>query len=109
MLTPRSIDPTGKNFCDIKDLQKNRELFTQPWNAISRKFLDAYFAEKGLDIKCDAYGIIPQNHLGPKRHHQRAFDLIIENMERIELNAELAKDPKEVLEAVSKHKKHLHN
>jgi Ti-type conjugative transfer relaxase TraA len=74
------------------------------WGEIWRDLQNAYFKEKGLDLRVDAIGLVPQEHLGPvrMRHHMN------DALQRAELikesNEALAKDPEVILESLSQNK-----
>jgi len=61
-----------------------------------------FFLFKGLSLKVDENGIIPQEHLGPIRMRGRAFALLEEHERRLNLNGELAKNPENILKALTK-------
>ncbi|MCB9222147.1 MAG: AAA family ATPase [Ignavibacteria bacterium] len=102
LIATRYLDNTGKFFGD-KARKLNEEIFCKRWPVETKKFLDEEFKTMGLDLRCDPPGIVAQKHLGLKGTWGRAFDLYLENQERIELNIELAKDPQQILKAITKH------
>ncbi|KAB2834636.1 MAG: AAA family ATPase, partial [Caedimonadaceae bacterium] len=74
------------------------------WGEIWRDLQNTYFREKGLDLRVDAIGLVPQEHLGPvrMRHHMN------DALQRAELikesNEALSKDPEVILESLSQNK-----
>lgn len=67
-------------------------------------FQNEFFEEKGIPLRVDPTGIIPQIHLGPVRMRGRAYGLIEENNLRTELNQEQAQNPLELLNSITKYK-----
>ena len=102
LVTQRYLTKDGKAF-GVKALDVKDKLFKSRLSYEAKKFLDAEFKAMGLDLRCDPPGIVAQKHLGLKGTWGRAFDLYLENQERIELNAELAKDPQQILKAITRH------
>jgi Ti-type conjugative transfer relaxase TraA len=74
------------------------------WGEIWKDLQNSYFKEKGLDLRVDAIGLVPQEHLGPvrMRHHMN------DALQRAELikesNEALAKDPEVILESLAQNK-----
>ncbi|KAB2836880.1 MAG: AAA family ATPase, partial [Caedimonadaceae bacterium] len=74
------------------------------WGEIWRDLQNTYFKEKGLDLRVDAIGLVPQEHLGPvrMRHHMN------DALQRAELikesNEALCQDPEVILESLSQNK-----
>ncbi|MBX9697069.1 MAG: AAA family ATPase, partial [Alphaproteobacteria bacterium] len=74
------------------------------WGEIWKDLQNNYFKEKGLDLRVDAIGLVPQEHLGPvrMRHHMN------DALQRAELikesNEALAQDPEVILESLSQNK-----
>jgi len=102
LVSQRYLNKDGKGFGE-KAAELNKSFYQVRWDLEARKFLDTEFKAMGLDLRCDPPGIVAQKHLGLKGTWGRAFDLYLENQERIELNAELAKDPQQILQAITKY------
>lgn len=103
LITQRAVAKDGKSL----EMKKSRKFFLDFSRTSQTKLvenhLNSFFKSKGLDLRCDPPGIVTQKHLGLKGTWGRAFDLYLENQERIELNAELAKDPQQILQAITRH------
>ncbi|ARN84782.1 hypothetical protein GQ61_05170 [Candidatus Nucleicultrix amoebiphila FS5] len=69
-----------------------------------RDIQNAYFKEKGLDLRVDPIGIVPQEHLGPVRMRHHMNDALKRSELIKETNEALAKDPAVILEALGKNK-----
>ena len=67
------------------------------------QYQDQFFREEGIAITVDPIGIVPQEHLGSRIYGKRAFELMAEHDKRLELNAQAAKDPAQVLAAITKY------
>lgn len=62
---------------------------------------NAFFLKKGLDLRVDPPGIVPQRHLGPIRMRARAFDLLEEYETRLSDNKLLCGNVEDVLEKLT--------
>lgn len=69
-----------------------------------RDIQNEYFKEKGLDLRVDSIGIVPQEHLGPVRMRHHMNDALKRSELIKETNEALAKDPAVILEALGKNK-----
>lgn len=69
-----------------------------------RDIQNAYFKEKGLELRVDPIGIVPQEHLGPVRMRHHMNDALKRSELIREANESLAKDPEVILEALGKNK-----
>lgn len=74
------------------------------WGEIWRDLQNSYFKEKGLDLRVDSIGIVPQEHLGPVRMRNHMNDALKRAELIKESNEALAKDPKVILESLSQNK-----
>ncbi|HBW25268.1 MAG TPA: hypothetical protein DER04_05025, partial [Holosporales bacterium] len=72
------------------------------WGEIWRDLQNAYFEEKGYDIRVDPIGIIPQEHIGPvrMRHHMNEAVLRAQLLQKA--NEKLAQDPLSVIEELTR-------
>jgi len=102
LMPTRYLDEGGKVFGE-KARELNESIFHKRWPVAARTFFDEKFKAMGLDLRCDPPGIVAQKHMGLKATWGRAFDLYLENQERIDLNAELAKDPQKILQTITKY------
>ena len=89
----RDLDPQVR-----KGLVTEAEVWGNHWRDLQNKF----FAEKGLDIKVDAIGIMPQDHLGPVRMRKHLSDAVEVSKLIKQTNHELAQDPHEIINAITK-------
>lgn len=103
LITQRAVSENGKTLEEKKARKFFLDFSRTSQTKIVENHLNSFFKSKGLDLRCDPPGIVAQKHLGLKGTWGRAFDLYLENQERIELNAELAKDPQQVLKAITRH------
>ncbi|MDB2613918.1 AAA family ATPase [Chlamydiales bacterium] len=111
ILTPtRRFNETGDDF----ELKKSRDLFSdvrngkvvngQRWGELWRDHQNEYFISKGLDLRVDDNGVIPQIHLGPVRMRGRAIDLINLNESRIEENKKESLNPDNIIDLITEKK-----
>lgn len=110
LVTTRRFKPDGKEF----DNHKARDLMPRlaygkvvsglDWGKLWGEHQNRYFEEKGFDFRVDPNGIVPQEHLGPRRMRARAFSLLEEQQRRIETNQQASLDPSKVLEFLTERK-----
>jgi Ti-type conjugative transfer relaxase TraA len=75
------------------------------WNKICTNFQNEYFEEKGLDLRVDQKGIIPQIHLGPIRmRSKQAYEILGKQDMLIELEQKQALDPNVILKKLTENK-----
>ncbi len=74
------------------------------WGEIWRDLQNAYFEEKGYDIKVDPIGIVPQGHLGPVRMRHHLNEAVFRAQLLQKANEKLAQDPASVLEELTRTK-----
>lgn len=70
------------------------------WGKLWTEAQNRFFQEKGLELKVDHNGLIPQEHLGPFRMRGRAFELLQEHHRRIEANIEEMRFPDKILNKI---------
>lgn len=72
------------------------------WGEVWRDLQNAYFEERGYDIRVDPIGIVPQEHLGPvrMRHHLNEAVLRAELLQKA--NEKLAQNPLSILEEMTR-------
>ncbi len=63
-----------------------------------------FFEERGLSLRVDPKGTVPQKHLGPVRMRARAFALIAENNLMVEINKEESLNPEKILKRITENK-----
>ena len=77
---------------------KEGEQIHEDWRGIQNEF----FKERGLEIKVDAIGITPQEHIGPIRMRSVLNKVAMHNEEVREANLNLLRDANIVLSEVTK-------
>lgn len=107
LVTTRRFSENGKGF----ELRKPRDLMPQirkgkvisgpDWGKQWTVHQNRFFEERGLSLRVDHNGIVPQEHLGPVRMRARAFALLEEHSRRLELNSIESEDPKRILEKIT--------
>lgn len=91
----RDLDPT---------IRKGLVIEADVWGEHWRDLQNAYFEEKGYDLDVDPIGILSQEHLGPIRMRHHMNEAISRSQKIHQVNQELAKDPKRLLEALTRTK-----
>lgn len=110
LLTTRRFKTTGLEFEDHKarDLMPRincgRVVSGPDWGKLWAEHQNRFFQEKGLDLRVDPNGIVPQEHLGPYRMRARAFSLFDEHHRRQEANQIAVTDPNKILDAITSKK-----
>ncbi len=109
-ITSRTFDITGKTFSSIKinDLVPSLRGATHfasngiQWGKVWAHIQNDFFEEKGLNLRVDYEGVIPQDHLGPVRMRGReAYASLDKQEEKKLMNEELSKNPLRVLERLT--------
>ncbi|MCB1075274.1 MAG: AAA family ATPase, partial [Simkania sp.] len=106
-LTTRRLKANGKEFEDKKALdlmpvvKKGKVISGPDVGKLWADHQNAFFLSKGLSLRVDDNGLVPQEHLGPVRMRARAFSLLEEHQKRLELNGLAASDPKNILSAMT--------
>jgi hypothetical protein len=71
---------------DLMPNLRNGKVISGPnWGKLRTQHQNIFFEQKGLPLRVDHQSIIPQKHLGPVRMRGRAFHLLHENTQLIEL------------------------
>lgn len=100
LVTGRRIAESG----DTLEPTKPREFFARlsntKWYLPWTQHQNEYFESKGLSLRVDPIGVVPEKHLGPIRMRGQAMSLIVENESLKELNQLTCTDPKIVLEKI---------
>lgn len=110
LLTTRRFKENGLEFEDgkardmVPRINKGRVVAGPDWGKLWAEHQNQFFQEKGLDLRVDTNGIVPQEHLGPYRMRGRAFDMFEEHHYRLEANRVESKDPEKILEAITAQK-----
>lgn len=107
LLTTRRFKENGLEFEDHKarDLMprilKGKVVSGPDWGKLWAEHQNQYFEEKGLDLRVDINGLVPQEHLGPHRMRARAFSLFEEHQRLLDLNKNTSKNPSQILKAIT--------
>lgn len=72
------------------------------WGEFWRDMQNAYFEEKGYELRVDPLHILAQEHLGPVRMRHHLNEAVERAQELQKLNEELSRDPRHVLEALTR-------
>jgi len=107
--TLREFDESGKVFLPnkmrdgfIPQVRNGKLIFPENWVKYAVDLQNSFFKEKGYDITVDPAGMVTQKHIGPQRFRGRSQSLIEENELRKELNREVLKNPKNLLDHITK-------
>ncbi len=107
-LTTRRLKDNGyeledKKATDLMPVIKKGKVVSGPdIGKLWAQHQNEFFLSKGLALRVDENGLVPQEHLGPVRMRGRAFALLEEQEKRLELNEIAASDPKNILNAITK-------
>lgn len=107
LVTTRRFKSEGMEFEDHKprellpQVRKGRVVSGVDWGKLWTDHQNKFFKDRGMALRVDATGIVPQEHLGPVRMRGRAFDLLEEHNRIKELNHEISQSPKEILKKVT--------
>lgn len=85
-------------------INKGKVIAGPDWGRLWAEHQNDFFQEKGIDLRVDTNGLVPQEHLGPHRMRGRAFSMFEEHHRRIELNKIGSQDPEMILEAITSQK-----
>lgn len=102
LLTTRRFTESG----DMLEKNKPRECLADikntVWHELWTQHQNEYFEEKGLSLRVDPIGVIPQKHLGPVRMRGDSVSLQMENEARQGLNLVESKEPAKILDVLLK-------
>ena len=107
-LTTRRLKDNGyeledKKATDLMPVIKKGKVVSGPdVGKLWAQHQNEFFLSKGLALRVDENGLVPQEHLGPVRMRGRAFALLEEHEKRLELNEIAASDPQNILNAITK-------
>lgn len=110
LTTTRRFKENGLEFNDLKArdlmprINKGKVISGPDWGKLWTEHQNAYFQQKGLELRVDANGLVPQEHLGPYRMRARAFSLFEEHHRILEANRIASQDPEQILEAITSQK-----
>lgn len=107
LVTTRRFSEDGKSLCSLKarDLdpvvRKGTVVEADVWGEIWKDLQNAYFEEKGYDLRVDPIGIVAQEHLGPVRMRHHMNEALLRSQMLQKANEKLAQDPRSVLETIT--------
>lgn len=107
LATTRRFKESGMELEDRKprdllpQVRKGRVVAGPDWGKLWGEHQNSYFKARGMALRVDSNSLVPQEHLGPVRMRGRAFDLLAEHDRRVELNKEITKSPKKILEQLT--------
>lgn len=110
LTTTRRFKENGKELEDNKPreyitaLRQGKVISGPNWGKLWSEHQNLYFEEKGLSLRVDPNGLIPQNHLGPTRMRGRAFSLLYENSNISNLNVLELQEPDKILSKLTETK-----
>lgn len=111
LITTRRFKENGLEFEDHKArdlmprINKGKVISGPDWGKLWAQHQNEYFQEKGLDLRVDINGVVPQEHLGPFRMRgSRSFDLFMEHNRLLDSNSVEVKDPEKILEVLTANK-----
>lgn len=110
LLTTRRFKENGQELQDHKarDLMprilKGKVVSGPDWGKLWAEHQNHYFEEKGIDLRVDPPGLVPQEHLGPYRMRARAFALFEEHHRLVKANEIASKNPAKILAAMTAQK-----
>jgi len=73
LITTRRFSKNGNTFHSHKardldpEIRNKHVVEADIWGKLWRDYQNEYFKEKGIDVRVDAIGVLPQEHLGPVR------------------------------------------
>lgn len=103
LITTRRFKPNGKEFEDTKardllpQVRGGKVIAGPDWGKLWGNHQNEFFASRGLSLRVDSNGIVPQEHLGPVRMRGRAFAMLEEHYRLRDLNAKESLEPKKIL------------
>ena len=106
LVATRRFSEDGQTFhkykaTDLDPVIRNRTVVEADlWGEHWRELQNEYFIEKGLDLRVDAIGIIPQEHLGPVRMRHHMNDAALRSELLKEANEKLALNPHAILDEI---------
>jgi Ti-type conjugative transfer relaxase TraA len=74
----------------------------EAWGVLWRDHQNRYFAAQGLELRVDAIGAVPQEHVGPVRMRAADSEAVARAQEIARANAAAARDPDKVLSALTR-------
>ena len=107
LITTRRFSEDGKSLHDRKardtdpTVRKGVVMEAELVGQIVRDIQNAYFEEKGLDLRVDPIGIVPQEHLGPVRMRNHMNDALVRSEMLKQANEDNVKDPEAILDQLT--------
>ncbi|MEI8321192.1 MAG: AAA family ATPase [Alphaproteobacteria bacterium] len=83
-------------------VRKGFVLEANRWGEIWRDLQNEYFKEKGLSVRVDTIGVVPQEHLGPVRMRSHMSEVLSRGEMRQAANIEASLDAGNILELLTK-------
>lgn len=108
LIATRRFSKDGQTFHTHKardldpEVVKGQVVEADVWGEYWRDLQNEYFIEKGLELRVDAIGIIPQEHLGPVRMRHHMNDALIRANLLKEANEKLAHNPHAILDEITR-------
>ncbi|HUX79702.1 MAG TPA: AAA family ATPase [Alphaproteobacteria bacterium] len=91
----RDLDPT---------IRKGFVVEADVWGELWRDLQNAYFEEKGYDLRVDPISILTQEHLGPVRMRHHMNEAIERSQKLQQANDVLSKEPSHIIEALTRNR-----
>jgi len=107
LITTRRFKENGLELEDKKardllpQVRRGHVIAGPDWGKLWTVHQNEFFQSKGLSLRVDSNGIVPQEHLGPVRLRGKAYSLLHENSRIQEANYELSKSPENILEKIT--------
>ena len=108
LITTRRFREDGETFESHKardlesSVRRGRVVEGVKWGRIWKEIQDDYFKEKGLSIRVDAIGSVPQEHLGPVRMRHHMSEVTARGKLLEAANTEASLDAESVLDTLTK-------
>ena len=110
LVTTRRFSENGHTFENIKardldpTIRKGFVVEADVWGELWRDLQNAYFEEKGYDLRVDPISILTQEHLGPVRMSHHMNEAIERSQKLQQANDLLSKEPSHIIEALTRNK-----
>jgi len=110
LVTTRRFSENGLTFESMKardldpTIRKGFVVEADVWGELWRDMQNAYFEEKGYDLRVDPISILTQEHLGPVRMRHHMNEAIERSQKLQQANDVLSKEPSHIIEALTRNK-----